>query len=189
MSQNSMENTNLSESEPNHRSYADFNQFNTIYMRENVKRIAEQFQCEFSIDEYLPLQLKMAVCQCCLCKLRQKKHSSIEINGKFCIYNDPLKRKCNECHMRKRKSNQQTSKELCNTCMSILVVLSKKNQQTKEIRCAFSPCLYKTTRTASLKMHYLNHLNIKNYACPMCDRGFSTKSACRKHQQIHAKRK
>lgn len=167
-------------------SYKDFNSFSSLYMINEVKRIAEAHQRDFSIDEYLPIEMKMAVCECCLCRIRRKNNPSIELNEKFCIQHDPMKRVCEK---KRNDRKQKSSNELCDMCKRTLIILSKKKQLTKEIQCCFPPCLYSTKYGNTIGSHYMKHLDVKNFECTFCQKGFRAKSTMRQHQRVHLKGK
>lgn len=159
--------------------------FSSWYMINAVERIVNKRK-EFSISKFLPLPLKMAVCECCLCCIRYKNNLQIELTKHFCICLDPLKRKCSEKFSgRKLNSVNKNWNRSCQNCLSMLVTSSKRNHQTKLIKCGMVPCNFTAKRPYAMEEHYKKHLNIKNFECIMCDRGFQTKSILRKHERSH----
>lgn len=161
--------------------------FSSTYQIDEVKRIAKKKEKEFSIFKFLPLTLKMAVCECCLCCIRQKCNQKIELGfDRFCICVDPLKRKCNEKYSgRKRNSVSENSNRSCENCLYMIVTLSKRNHITKLIKCRMMSCDFTAKQPSKMREHYKRHLNIRNFECSMCQRSFQTKSILRKHARSH----
>lgn len=160
--------------------------FSSTYLIDQVKRIVNNKRKEFSISKYLPLPLKMAVCECCLCCIRHKNNQEIELSERFCTCMDPLKRKCTEKYSgRKRDSVDKKSNRSCKNCLYMMVTSSKRNHQTKLIKCGMVPCNFTAKRPGTMEEHYKKHLNIRNFECLICERGFQTKSILRKHGHSH----
>lgn len=160
--------------------------FSSTYIIDQVKRIANKRKKEFSITKMLPLALKRSICECCLCCIRQKNNLQIELSERFCICMDSLKRKCDEKYAKcKRDSISKNSNRSCQNCLNMMVTSSKRNHQTKLIKCEMMICNFTAKRPSTMKEHYKKHLIIKNFECSMCERGFETKSILRKHERSH----
>lgn len=153
--------------------------FNTPYMQQTVEYFAQEYACEFSIDEYLSPELLeyervKKVCTCCCCKLREKNGCTLDA----CIRKHPREVHCQQL---------QTKGAICNACIDSMVLISKRTK-TKLYRCIDNSCedVFKTV--PSLRNHYLEHLKCKMYFCNFCSNSYNTIRGLRTHERSHAKK-
>lgn len=159
--------------------------FDTLYMKNMVKKIAERNASDCCITEYLPQE---DVCSCCLCRLRHKSDGTAY---EFCIKKHPTEdTQCGNGMIKRSFKTRFAYQEqtICDNCMSSLTLKSIREHKSKEIRCIFDACSHKLKNKTSLRSHYLKHLNVKKFMCSICERGFS-KSGIKMHERKHALRK
>lgn len=155
--------------------------FDTLHMRGLVKYIAEKYCKDLSINEYLPNN-----CSCCLCRLSIKNDGQ---SGELCIKDHPFEVQC-KSGQPKRKNNDQLkyqTRSVCDECMSSLTLKAKRirtNGKVKELRCCFPSCSVTRKTLKALQNHYIKgHLKTTTYACNICEKGYCSKSALKKHER------
>lgn len=168
--------------------------FGSSYIANQIELIAAETANNFSPFDVLPHQYtglnsennnsytgkhQQEKFLCCLC-LTRSKHSENNHNSHICITKDKLLRHC--------EREDDKLMDLCKCCISSLLVRSKKTKNNqKYFKCKFSFCQFTTKYSSSIRRHYLGHLQIKKFTCPICDRKFVDKSSRDKHQRIHSK--
>lgn len=157
------------------------NVFNSIYMVNQIRKISEKNRSNFAIFNDLPLDLKLRICECCLC--RAIRNVNIP-NDLFCILNDSLGRDCFKNEVECYAKNQLKSNSLCANCVQVVsFISSEKNQLTKLFQCCFPSCAFKSKRSFNMKRHYLIHLHVKDNKCAICEQHFARKFELQEHQR------
>lgn len=171
----------FSSNEPNSNPSNNGNVFNTDFMSTAVGYLSEMNAREFSISEYLELDLQDEVskeCLCCLCVLCQANN----MTTKVCVKNHPHSLPCQKFAPLMQKLT------VCKTCMDSMTMNSKEEEDTSNMfSCIFVECLVKlkTFSVQKLQSHYLKHLNVSKFMCSICENGFNTKTALKSHERNH----
>lgn len=155
--------------------------FDTAYMRGAVAFHAKNQASEFSIRNLLrELRIEPA-CKCCLCKVQFKHNDSL----KYCIKKHPVGVCCTRGQSKKR--NNQKMYMLQNVCEECLesMTLNTKRSKDKHFHCTFDSCSREFKSIPHLRTHYMKHLKVQNYICPICCMEFSSKSSVKSHQRKH----
>lgn len=170
------------------------NVYNTLYMKSVAKYVGEKLAKKYDqditndkvlINEYLSESQRNSLieeCSCCLCK----KHLKINDTLKLCMSQHPIEEACKNGQP-KRKNNQSKYIEyvICDHCMPFMTLNSKRNKN-KKFPCCFESCSIELKTKLALQNHYLKHLKVKNFVCPICPKAYSSKSGLKMHERQHA---
>lgn len=183
-------------SEANESYYRNYEtKWNTPYMIHVFATKANENSSDFSISEYLPRELQeessAKSCKCCLCKHRTKSN----VSYKGCIETSSYGKPCTRGMPQKRSIQlKYQQRSICEDCIDLLILLNtkkiKKTINTKNaarFSCCFDSCKNKKEEftKATIKKHFLCHLDVKLYLCSICDKDFNNKIQLRKHEKSH----
>lgn len=156
--------------------------YNTLYMIAVVNYYCKK-TTEFTIKNYAPEAIQNK-CACCFCKNDLINHEG------FKDFMHPHEEACQRDESKpKLTQSKYTKQTICVSCMSFMTINSKKSSdltsKNKKYHCCFNSCTDKLKTKAQLQNHYLKHLKVKNFECPICPRVFTSKSGLKLHERKH----
>lgn len=125
---------------------------------------------------------KCGKCTCCLCDAKGRLGPSSGLGDSHCKAMAQDAVHCEGTHARlSQLLRQQARNQVCNACVGLLVSGSKKINGKFE--CYHSSCDKVFHYKSQLRKHFLTHLNVKNYVCPICNEEFRHSMSVKSHQR------